>query len=276
MKVLVTGANGFLGRGIVNVLINDGVSVVATDIYLDYKNDKAKNIECDLFAVEDPYNYFDKPDVVLHLAWRNGFVHNDDSHIEDIYKHYKFIKSLVESGISKISIMGSMHEIGFYEGEINDETPCNPMTNYGIAKNTLRVLTDNIAKKAKIQYQWLRGYYIINNTSLGNSIFSKIVKCVEEGKKEFPFTSGQNAYDFLDYDIFCTMVSKTVQQDDVLGIINICSGKPVKLADAVENFIFNNNYDIKLIYGAFPDRPYDSKAIWGNNFKIQSILNKIK
>ena len=46
----------------------------------------------------------------------------------------------------------------------------------------------------------------------------------------------------------------------------------MSLADRVEWFINENNYDIKLKYGAFPDRAYDSDAVWGNNEKIQKIL----
>lgn len=60
-------------------------------------------------------------------------------------------------------------------------------------------------------------------------------------------------------------------QDKVNGIINICSGRPEKLADRVERFIKENGYKIKLEYGAFPDRPYDSKAVWGNSAKIDII-----
>lgn len=52
-----------------------------------------------------------------------------------------------------------------------------------------------------------------------------------------------------------------VIQSQEQGIINICSGRPKKLADRVERFIKENNYDIKLQYGVFSDRPYDSKAI---------------
>ena len=48
--------------------------------------------------------------------------------------------------------------------------------------------------------------------------------------------------------------------------------KPEKLADRVERFIKENGYRIKLQYGAFPDRPYDSKAIWGNDTKIRKIM----
>ena len=56
------------------------------------------------------------------------------------------------------------------------------------------------------------------------------------------------------------------------GIINCCSGKPVALADKVEEFIKEHNFKIKLNYGAFPDRPYDSPAVWGSREKIDIIL----
>ena len=61
-------------------------------------------------------------------------------------------------------------------------------------------------------------------------------------------------------------------QDEVLGIIECCTGKPMKLADRVEKFITDNGYSISLAYGTFPDRPYDSKAVWGDSRKIDKIL----
>ena len=83
---------------------------------------------------------------------------------------------------------------------------------------------------------------------------------------------GLNQFDFIDYDEFCVQVASAVSQKEINGIINICTGRPEKLADRVERFIVDNHYDIKLEYGAFPDRPYDSKAVWGNNYKITMIL----
>lgn len=86
-------------------------------------------------------------------------------------------------------------------------------------------------------FQWLRGYYIVGNSKFGSSIFSKITAAVDEGKTEFPFTLGQNQYDFIDYPDFCAQVAAVVGQKNEQGIINICSGKPEKLADRVERFI---------------------------------------
>lgn len=272
LKILVTGANGYLGQGIVRSILNNGHCVVATDFNTQFVDERAERIACNLFEVDNPYSFFGEPDVLLHLAWRDGFVHYSSAHIEDLPKHYAFIKKMVDGGIQQVAVMGSMHEIGFFEGSINESTPCHPTTPYGIAKNALRDLTQMLCKQKNIVFQWLRGYYIVGNSKFGSSIFSKITAAVDEGKTEFPFTLGQNQYDFIDYPDFCAQVAAVVGQKNEQGIINICSGKPEKLADRVERFIKENGYRIKLQYGAFPDRPYDSKAIWGNDTKIRKIM----
>lgn len=274
MKILVTGANGYLGSGIVKAILDSGNEVVATDFRDTNIDKRAIAMPCNLFEIDNPYDYFGQPDALLHLAWRDGFVHYSDAHIDDLPKHFAFIKNMVEAGCKHIAAMGSMHEIGFFEGSINETTPCHPTTPYGIGKNALRDLTAMVCKQNNCVFQWMRGYYIVGNSKFGSSIFSKITAAVEEGKKEFPFTLGQNQYDFIDYPDFCSQVAAVVSQQQEQGIINICSGRPEKLADRVERFIKENNYDIKLQYGAFPDRPYDSKAIWGDSKKIEKIMDR--
>lgn len=275
MKILVTGAGGFLGRGIVKKLLDNGVDVIATDVQNNNIDQRAEIKIGDIFSLQKPYEYFGKPDVLLHLAWRNGFVHNAETHIEDLPKHDAFVKKMIDEGVKKCVVMGTMHEIGFIEGSIDENTPCKPMTLYGIAKNALRQSLELYTENKKVDFMWLRGYYIVSNDANGASIFSKIVQAVNNGQIEFPFTMGINQYDYLDYEDFCKMTVASVLQNEVLGIINICSGRPEKLSDRVERFIKENNYDINLKYGFFPDRPYDSKAVWGNDNKIRKIMNCI-
>lgn len=274
MKILVTGANGYLGQGIVKAILETGNQVVATDLTTENIDKRAMRVNADLFQIEDPYVFFKKPDVLLHLAWRDGFIHYSNAHLEDLPKHFEFIKKMVETDLQTVAVMGSMHEIGFYEGSIDENTACRPESFYGIAKNALRDTTKILAKQNNKNFQWLRGYYIVGNSTFGSSIFSKITKAANMGQKTFPFTLGLNQFDFLDYDDFCTQVATAVSQSKINGIINICSGRPEKLSDRVERFIKENDYDIKLEYGAFPDRPYDSKAVWGNSQKIEQILEQ--
>ena len=102
MKIVVTGANGYLGTGIVKQLCDDGHEVIAVCHNDSEEIDKrAKTVKCDIFSVEDPFCEFGSPDVLLHLAWRNGFVHNDTSHVMDLPKHYDFLEKMAASGVKK-------------------------------------------------------------------------------------------------------------------------------------------------------------------------------
>lgn len=274
MKILVTGANGYIGTGVVDQLLRDGHIVVAADFQLNAVSKMVEQKPGNLFEIENPYTYFGKPDAVIHLAWRDGFKHSSDNHINDLPKHYAFLKSLIESGIKQICVMGSMHEVGFFEGAINDRTPTNPQSLYGISKNALRNAIELLAKENGTIFQWIRGYYIVGNALAGCSVFSKLAQAAKEGKESFPFTTGLNQYDFIDYELFCKQVAAVAEQQEINGIINCCSGFPMRLKDRMEQFIHENGFQINLNYGVFPDRPYDSKAVWGDNSKIMAILEK--
>ena len=81
MRILVTGANGYLGQGIVKSILDTGNEVIASDFNLTNIDKRAEKIESNLFQVEEPYEFFKKPDILLHLAWRNGFLHYSDSQL---------------------------------------------------------------------------------------------------------------------------------------------------------------------------------------------------
>ncbi|MGT2957811.1 nucleoside-diphosphate sugar epimerase [Streptococcus bovimastitidis] len=276
MKVLVTGANGYLGKGVVQDLLNKGHKVIATDFKSNFIDKRAEVIECDLFSIENPFSYFGEPEILIHMAWRDGFVHNSINHINDLPAHYQFISKMIDQGLKHIAVLGSMHEVGFFEGAITENTPTNPQSLYGISKDALRNAVELLCKQNSVVFQWLRGFYIVGNTKDGSSIFSKIIQANSEGKTEFPFTLGLNQFDFINYDDFCDAVSITASQSKINGIINICSGRPEKLADRVERFIKENKLNIKLQYGVFPDRPYDSKAVWGSDLKLSMVRQEIE
>lgn len=276
-KFLVTGANGYIGRYVVKNLLDMGNTVVASDLSYDGVDERALRTDVQLFSGdEDIYEQFGRPDVCIHLAWRNGFVHNADSHILDLPDHYKFIKNMIDGGLKHIVVMGSMHEIGYWEGPIEEDTPANPSSNYGIAKNALRQMTTLIAKTKGVCMQWTRGYYILGDDLKNSSVFTKITKLEQEGRATFPFNSGKNKYDFITVEGLAGQIAAVASQEEVTGVINCCTGKPVALADKVEEFIEEHHFKIRPEYGAFPDRPYDSPGVWGDPEKIQKIMKNQK
>ena len=272
---MVTGAAGYIGRHVIDALVEKGAHVIAVDVNPIEASDCVKPVVGDLFDPNIDIKSIlteSLPDVCLHLAWRNGFQHNADSHILDLSSHYAFITKLVDAGVSQIAVMGSMHEVGYWEGAIDESTPCTPQSKYGIAKDALRRALVLDSQSRGFCLQWLRGYYIFGDDEKSQSVFGKLIRAAHEGKEAFPFTSGANLYDFTDVDSLADMISAVVLQNAINGVINCCTGNPVSLADKMESFIKDNNLSIKLDYGAFPDRPYDSPGVWGNPDKINRIM----
>ena len=192
--------------------------------------------------------------------------------MKDLSSHVTFLNHMIDGGLKYLTVMGSMHEIGYWEGAVDENTPCNPMSMYGIAKNALRQQLLLYTQNKDVHLHWLRAYYIYGDDARGSSIFAKLYQAAEDGKTTFPFTTGKNLYDFIHVDDLAQMIMKASIQGEVDGIINVCTGKPMSLADKIESYIKEKNMNIKLEYGAFPDRPYDSPGIWGDAAKIEAIM----
>ena len=83
-------------------------------------------------------------------------------------------------------------------------------------------------------------------------------------------------YDFISVEELSEQIARCAIQKEVDGIINCCTGEPLSLGEKIESYIKENGYQIKLEYGAFPDRPYDSPAEWGDSTKIEMIMKDVK
>ena len=273
MKVLVTGAAGYMGKHVVKELLLKGHQVLAVDLNHKEIDSRAEILDVDIFnGASDLYKQCKEPDLCIHLAWQDGFVHNSYKHMQNLSGHFMFLKTLIDGGCDRIAVMGTMHEVGFYEGAVDEDTPCNPLSQYGIAKNALRQAMLQLTQGTDVKLYWLRAFYILGDDTRNSSIFTKLLQAAEDGKKEFPFTAGTNQYDFIDVKELAKQIVAACTQDDITGIINVCSGKPITLKEKVESFIKEKGIDIQLQYGVFPERPYDSKIIYGDNTKIRKIM----
>lgn len=275
MKIVITGANGYIGRHVVKEALSRGHEVIAVD--LNHKDIDSRAVLSDVNIFSGNEKIFEQlncPDLCIHMAWKDGFIHNSPNHMENISEHFTFLNNMIKGGCKNISVMGTMHEIGFHEGIVDENTPCNPLSQYGVAKNALRQSLLLLAKVSNVNLYWLRAFYITGDDSKNCSIFTKLLSADEEGKEKFPFTTGTNKYDFIDIKELARQIVSASTQEEITGIINVCSGEPIALKDKVERFIQDNHLNIKLDYGVFPDRAYDSKIIYGDNTKIKMIMSK--
>lgn len=276
MNIVVTGANGYIGSHVVKELLDCGHNVIAVDLNHDRVDKRTQTFDTDIFDESiDFFNEWNQPDAIIHLACKDVPVHNSLWHIESIPKNLKFLKNLIDSGLKQVITVGSMHDIGYFEGAIDENTIPNPQTFYGVSKDTLRRLLEIYTKDKDVTYQHLRFYYTYGDDEQSSgSVFSKILQMEKEGKESFPFTDGKNQFDYIEIHELAKQIRKVVEQKDIDGIINCCSGKPVAIKDKVEEFLKDNNLKIRPDFGKFPSRPYDSPCIYGDDSKIKKITNK--
>ena len=274
--IVVTGAGGYVGPHVVTAILDRGHDVLAVlrpgaDAPMD---PRARTVYADILAEDfDPRVFGTIPDAIVHLAWKDGFTHNSPAHMEQLSAHFRLLTNLSARGVGRIVALGTMHEIGYWEGAITDSTPTNPLSQYGIAKDALRRALP-LALGDASRLAWVRCYYIYGDDRRNRSIFARILESVDEGKTGFPFTTGKNKYDFIRVEELGRQIAAVTDADEIVGVVNGSSGVPVSLAEKVEEFISENQLPIALEYGAFPDRPYDSPGVWGDATVVQDLMRR--
>lgn len=273
--ILVTGAGGYIGRHVVSSLLDSGRDVIAT-VRPGSRTDVDPRARVVPLDVLDPAFRVESlpggvPATAIHLAWQDGFSHDAPSHMLNLSDHFRLLGHLADAGVSRIAVLGTMHEVGYWEGAISADTPTRPLTLYGIAKNALREASF-AAFAERVELQWLRCYYIYGDDRNNQSIFTRLLEAVDRGETTFPFTTGSNLYDFIEVDELGRQIAAVTTTPGITGIINCSTGIPTSLADKVQQFIGEHGLAIELQFGAFPDRPYDSPGAWGDATLIRQVM----
>jgi dTDP-6-deoxy-L-talose 4-dehydrogenase (NAD+) len=274
-RVVVTGAGGYLGPHVVSALADRGHEVIAvvrpgSDAAVD---PRAARLEADILAADFDVSVWGDAPGLVHLAWKDGFVHNSPAHMMQLSAHYRLLTAAAAAGTARIVALGTMHEVGYWEGAITADSPTDPKSQYGIAKEALRRALP-LALPDTVSLAWARAYYIYGDDRRSNSIFRKLLEAVDAGKTVFPFTSGKNRFDFIRVEELGRQLAALTDAVDVSGTLNCSTGEPVSLADQVERFIAENDLPISLEYGAYPDRPYDSPGVWGDAAVIREVMSR--
>lgn len=279
MKILVTGAAGFIGSHVIDDLLKHGHQVIAVDIALDlfagkpWEN-KVRSIACDIYSPENAQLLLaEKPELVIHLAWAGLPNYKELFHIEEnLPQNYNFLKSMVRGGIRRLLVAGTCFEYGLQNGELSEDAPTFPVTPYGLAKDSLRKFLIELQKHESFDLQWCRFFYLYGKGQNSRSLFSQLDKAIENGDKVFNMSGGEQLRDYLPVERVAEIVRMTAESPEVGGVINCCSGKPVSIRSMVENHIKEKGADISLNLGYYPYADYEPMAFWGSGRNLKRIM----
>jgi len=281
MKVLVTGSTGFIGNHVVNDLIKKGHEVIATSKNSEKARacewfSKVQYIPCDLnFEQEDSFYLFQEPDVVIHLAWEGLPNYKELFHFErNLYTSYRFLKTMIRCGLKSLTVIGTCLEYGLQNGCLSENTPTQPVTAYGLAKDTLRQFLNNLETKHDFSFKWVRSFYAYGHGQGHGSLLSQLDLAVQKNEGCFNMSGGEQLRDYLPVEEMACAIVETATQNEVTGKINCCSGTPISIRRLVENYLTKKQSGgIHLNFGYYPYPDYEPMAYWGNREKLDRILD---
>lgn len=283
MKVLITGATGFIGSHIIDKLLHyKDVYIIATTRNIEkaekfywFNHDNIKIIEFDISQTNSNiYSRLYNPDILIHLAWDGLPNYNNLYHIENnLYKNYLFLKDIISGGLQDLTVAGTCLEYGMKNGCLSENIDVNPIISYAIAKDSLRRFIEEFQKTKKFHLKWIRLFYIYGPNQYSNSILSKLDEAIKKNKKVFNMSAGEQLRDFLPVEKAVEYIIQIAFQNKITGIINCCSGKPISIRNLVENYLKEKNAHMDLNLGYYPYRNYEPMAFWGDNSKLNKLCN---
>ncbi len=279
MKILVTGATGFVGKHVINELRKHDHQIIGTSSG-NNKNESSTKLSYafldldNLNKTENYFSHFDNPDLLIHLAWQGLPNYNSLFHFEDnLMAHYSFLKNMVSHGLKKIVVTGTCFEYGMKEGCLSEDMIADSQNAYALAKDTLRKFLFELQKQNEFDCKWIRLFYMYGQGQNPNSLLSQLQRALENGDKEFNMSGGEQERDYLQIEKVAEYIVKISLQNKITGIVNCCSGVPIKVKQLVENYLIENNKKIKLNLGFYPYTDYEPMSFWGDDTKLKKIIN---
>lgn len=276
MKIAVTGSNGFIGRHVLSELLKHEIEIVAITRNSGrpaWLNKAIHNVEMDISRFsQDCYEQIGCPEIIIHLAWDGLPNYKSSYHLKtELPKQFNFLKAMIKSGLPSLLVTGTCFEYGIQSGSLSEERQVKPNNPYGHAKNELRQKLETLKSDNSFGLTWARLFYMYGQGQADASLYTKLKEAVMRGDKVFNMSGGEQIRDYLPVEEVARQIVKLAMVRRDLGVVNICSGKPISVRKLVEQWLYENNWNIELNLGYYPYPDYEPMEFWGDSSRINSI-----
>ena len=272
-KAFVSGALGFAGVHLTDLLLSRGIEVTAVlrpgsshDERLDMLKAKHKDAYITALYVDRAQHSLTEyvkeieegQDVFFDLAWGGG--RNDmPAQRENIDRCLDSLKAASLIGCQRYVGVGSQAEYGVACGVITEECPTKPFSAYGAAKLSACHLSRVLAQELGIEWIWGRIFSLTGEFEPEGRMMPDLVRKLKAGES-FSLSSCRQNWDYLDPKDCAAALLALAQNGRAGEIYNIANGAYRPLKEFVEEARAIFAPGTELSFGADPE-PFVSLAV---------------
>lgn len=249
LKVVITGASGFIGTPLVEKLVDLGCDVLAISRrFPTYESASSVCwVEADLSSAK---TYRDKissfgPEVVIHLAWQDIPDFSIEKSIMNQNQAIEFFSFVIGlESCKKIIVSGSCWEYDRTQGACLASEMCAPKDHFTWAKHSIHSWLEMICKQKGIDLGWFRVFYVYGPRQRSASLIPSILKHLKN--KELPrIKTPKNANDYVFVDDVVDAFALATGNEFLSGIYNIGTGistSALEVCRHAEQIVYQSNY----------------------------------
>jgi len=229
MRILITGAGGFLGKNLISHLKKKKFKILLLnktfknlDIFLGQKFIVTKIEKINRKNLLKIKKF--KPEVIINLAWEGIPNFSFNKSFKNLSSQIIFFQKITKiKSIKKIINIGSCWEYPKNIGKCRENEEINLQNFFIWAKISLLNFIEFCCKK-KIKYIWFRVFFMYGPFQRNQSLIPSIFKSLSNLKKP-KLLHPNNSNDFIHVDDVCSAIIKAIEKKSANGIFNVGSGK---------------------------------------------------
>jgi len=288
-KVLVTGADGFIGSHLTELLVREGYEVKALSQYNSFNNwgwledvDCLGQLEVLTGDVRDPYycNHITKDvDVVFHLAALIAIPYSyvaPDSYVDtNIKGTLNICQAAKQNGVKRVIHTSTSEVYGTARYvPIDEEHPLQPQSPYSASKIGADAMAMSFYNAFDLPVTVARPFNTYGPRQSARAVIPTIIGQIASGMKEIKLGDVSPTRDFNYVEDTCAGFLELARCDAAIGrTVNIASNYEISVSDTLKMIRELMNSDVVFLEDEQRLRPGKSEVfrLWGDNSLIREL-----
>lgn len=284
MRVLVTGATGFLGRHLCTALVGAGARVFAlrrdngrSPVRIEGK-DGMEWLEADIRDAERLTSVVRKTRAarIFHLAAatsvERGFQTADDMIATNLQGTVNLLRALDSTGYECFVCTGSAEEYGAGTAPFREDAPLQPVSPYSASKAAATLYCEMYHRTLGCPIVILRPFLVYGPGQPPNKLIPQTILAAL-ADRPFPMTSGRQTREFTYVDDIIDGYLRAATTSEAIGhTVNLGTGESMPVIDLVRLILELSGSRIQPDVGALPTRPGEIWSYQCDNTKAHTLL----